>query len=49
MFSVDYDAVAVNDILDIGKYLLKKADIKRCLDLLKRSLLRQRDVLDAMH
>ena len=24
-FGVDYDAVAVNDILDIHKYLMKKA------------------------
>ena len=27
-FSVDYDANAVNDILDIHKYLMKKHDIK---------------------
>ena len=27
-FSVDYDATAVNDILDIHKYLMKKRDIK---------------------
>ena len=26
-FSVDYDAVAVSDILDIHKYLMKKNDI----------------------
>ena len=26
-FSVDYDAVAVNDILDIHKYLMKKNGI----------------------
>ena len=26
-FSVDYDAVAVDDILDIHKYLMKKNDI----------------------
>ena len=27
-FSVDYDAIAVNDILDIHKYLMKKHDSK---------------------
>ena len=27
-FSVDYNAVAVNDILDIYKYLMKKPSIK---------------------
>ena len=27
-FSVDYDATAVADILDIHKYLIKKHDIK---------------------
>ena len=26
-FSVDYDAIAVNDILDIHKHLMKKNDI----------------------
>ena len=26
-FSVDYDAIAVNDILDIHKYLMKKNEI----------------------
>ena len=32
-FSVDYD-IAVDDILDIYKYLMKKKnDIKQCLDL----------------
>ena len=30
-FSVDYDAFAVDDILDIHKYLVKKHNIK-CLD-----------------
>ena len=30
-FSVDYNAVAFDDILDIHKYLMKKHDIK-CLD-----------------
>ena len=27
-FSVDYHAIAVDDILEIHKYLLKKTDIK---------------------
>ena len=27
-FSVDYDAIGVDDILDIHKYLMKKHDIK---------------------
>ena len=27
-FSVDYDTIAVNDILDIHKYLMKKHDLK---------------------
>ena len=31
-FGVDYDANAVDDILDIHKYLMKKKDIKQCLD-----------------
>ena len=38
-FSVDYDAIAVDDILDIHKYLMKKHDIKHCLDLFKKYLL----------
>ena len=28
MLSVDYDAIAVDDILDIHKYLMKQHDIK---------------------
>ena len=32
--SVDYDAIAVDDILDIHKYLMKKNNIK-CWGLLK--------------
>ena len=27
-FSIDYDAIAVNDILDIHKYLMKKNSIR---------------------
>ena len=35
-FSVDYDAIAVDDILDIYKYLIEKNNIiSKCLDLLK--------------
>ena len=34
-FSVDYDGIAVDDILDIHKYLMKLHSIKQCLDLLK--------------
>ena len=26
-FSVDYDAIAVSDVLDIHKYLMKKSEI----------------------
>ena len=37
--SVDYDAIAVGDILDIHKYLMKKNNmIKKCLGLLKKRL-----------
>ena len=36
-FSVNYDAIAVDDILDICKYLMKENDIvSKCLDLLKK-------------
>ena len=31
-FSVDCGAIAIDDILDIHKYLMKKDDIKQCLD-----------------
>ena len=35
-FGVDYDAIAVDDILNIHKYLMKKNNmIQKCLDLLK--------------
>ena len=37
-FSVDYNAIAVADILYIHKYLMKKHDIKQCLSLLKKCL-----------
>ena len=38
-FSVDYDAIAVDDILNIHKYLMKKHYINECLDLLRECLL----------
>ena len=31
-FSVDYNAIAVDNILGIHKYLMKKHDVKWCLD-----------------
>ena len=34
-FSVDYDAIRVDDILDIHKYLMKKKKNIKCLNLLK--------------
>ena len=35
-FGVDYDAITVDDILNIHKYLMKKNNmIQKCLDLLK--------------
>ena len=38
--SVDYDAIAVVDILDIHKYLMKKNNmIEKCLGLLKKGFL----------
>ena len=49
MFSVDYGVIAINDVLDIHNHLIKEYDIKRCLDFLKRSLLRQWNFLDVMH
>ena len=39
-FSVDFDAIAVDDILDIHKYLRKNVNmIEKCLDLLKKCFL----------
>ena len=39
-FSVAYGAIAVNVILDIHKYLMKKNNmIQKCLGLLKKCLL----------
>ena len=34
-FSVHYNAIPVDDIIDIHKYLMKKHDIKECLGFLK--------------
>ena len=39
-FSASYDAITVDDILDIHKYLMKKNNMmQKCLDLLKNGLL----------
>ena len=39
-FSVDYDAIAIDDILDIHIYLIKKnGSITKCLGLLKSAFL----------
>ena len=39
-FRVSYDAIAVDDIIDIHKYVIKKKNmIQKCLDLLKKCLL----------
>ena len=35
-YSVDYDAVPIDDILDIHKYLMKNNSIEQCLDLSKK-------------
>ena len=40
-FSIDYDAIAVDDKLDIHKYLMEKNNIKWCLGLLKKVFLQQ--------
>ena len=40
-FCVDYDAIVVDDILDVHKYLMKKNGIKQCLNLLKNDFLQQ--------
>ena len=38
-FSFDYDAIAIDEILDIHKYLRKNNNIiQKCLDLLKKYL-----------
>ena len=41
-FSVDYDAIAVSDILDIHRYLMKKNEIvQKCSDLSSKYLFQQ--------
>ena len=40
-FSIDHKAIAVNDILDIHKYLTKNTILYKCLDLLKECFLQQ--------
>ena len=41
-FSVDYDAIAVDDTLDIHKYLIEKNGIEhKCLDSLNKRFLQQ--------
>ena len=41
-FSVDYDSIEDDDILDIHKYLMKKNNIvQKCLGLLKKCFLQQ--------
>ena len=40
-FSVDYDAIAVDDILGIHKYLMEKKYNTKCLDLLKNAFLQK--------
>ena len=41
-FSVDYDAIAVDDILDIHNYLMEKKQYNiKCLDLSKNVFLQQ--------
>ena len=38
-FSVDYNIIDTSNITDIHKYLMKKHDVKQCLELLKKCLL----------
>ena len=38
-FSVDYNIIDTSNIINIHKYLMKKHDIKSCLELLKKCLL----------
>ena len=38
-FSVDYDSIAAGDIKDIHKYLMKKNDSIKCLNLLRKCFL----------
>ena len=38
-FSVDNNMIDTSNIIDIHKYLMKKHNIKRCLDFLSKCLL----------
>ena len=38
-FSVDYNIIDTSNINNIHKYLIKKHDIKKCFELLKKYLL----------
>ena len=38
-FSVDYDSISVDDILDIHKYLMVMSNINKCSGLLNKHLL----------
>ena len=38
-FSVDNNMIDTSNIIDIHKYLMKKHNIKRCLDFLRKCLL----------
>ena len=39
-FSVDYNSIAVSDIVDLHKYLMQKHNIKWCSNLLNQVFLR---------
>ena len=39
-FSVDYNTIDFSDIVDIHKYLMTQSNVKYCLDLLSKCLLR---------
>ena len=39
IFSVDYNIIDTSNITNIHKYLIKKHDIKKCFELLKKCLL----------
>ena len=40
-FNVDYNDTAVDDVLGIDNYLMKKMDSIKCLNLLRKCLLQQ--------
>ena len=39
MFYINYNAIDTNGTLDVHRYLIKKRNIKQCLELLKKCLL----------